>query len=208
MSALRLHYSPGSCSLAAHVALEEAGADFEAIRLDLSAGDQFTPEFLAMNPKGRVPVLETDRGPITEVVAILGFVAATHPEAALAPTDPFGLAKMNAFNAWVSSTVHVAIAHGLRGYRWADTESGRADMAAKAVPNYAECFDLIERALEVGPWVLGEAFSTSDAYLYLMTRWLPRIGLGSAAWPRVDDHYRRMCARPAVGRALSTQGLV
>nr|WP_239024896.1 glutathione S-transferase N-terminal domain-containing protein [Sphingomonas corticis] len=204
---MRLHYSPGSCSLAVHAALEEAGADFEAVRLDLAAGDQFTPGFLALNPKGRVPVLETAHGPLTEVAAILGYVAATHPEAELAPADAFGLARMNAVNAWISSTVHVAIAHGLRGYRWADTEQARADMAAKAVSNYSKCFDLIDRDLAQGPWMLGHAISTSDFYVYLMTRWLPRIGLDTTPFPNVADHYRRMCERPSVRRALATQGL-
>ncbi len=207
MSRLRLHYGSGSCALATHVALEEAGADYEAVRVDLSAGEQFSPAFLALNPKARVPVLETEQGPLTEVPAILGYIAAVHPAADLAPIDPFGLARMNAFNAWISSTVHVAIAHGLRGYRWADGEEARADMAAKAVTNYAECFDLIERTLQGGPWVLGDRFSTSDIYLYLMTRWLPRIGLDSSDYARVVRHYGRMCERPAVQRALAMQGL-
>lgn len=207
MTTLRLHYSPGSCSLAVHIALEEAEADFETVRLDLAAGDQLTPRFLALNPRGRVPVLETEHGPLTEVAAILGYVAATHPDAGIAPTDDFGLARMNAVNAWISSTVHVAIAHGLRGYRWADTEQAQRDMAAKAVTNYSDCFDLIEQDLENGPWMLGDTFSTSDAYVYLMTRWLPRIGLDTTPFPYVGDHYRRMCERPAVRRALATQGL-
>lgn len=207
MTRLRLHYSPNTCGPGVHVALEEADADFEPVRVDLAGGEQFEPHFLALNPKSRVPVLETEQGALTEVPAILGYVAATHPAAELAPADPFGLARMNAFNAWISSTVHVASAHGLRGYRWVDTDQAKADMAAKAILNYAECFALIERTLQEGPWILGKAFSTCDAYTYLMTRWLPRIGLESAAFPKVDDHYARMSQRPAVQRALATQGL-
>lgn len=207
MSRLRLHYAVNTCALAAHVALEEAGADFEALRVDLSVGEQFTPSFLELNPRGRVPVLETEHGPLTEVTAILEYVAATHPAAFLAPTNAFSRASVTAFNVWIASTVHVAIAHGPRGYRWADSEDARAEMAGKAVSNYAECFDLIERTLLKGPWVHGRRFSTSDCYLYLMTRWLPRLGLDTAPFPKVHDHYQRMCERPAVRRALATQGL-
>lgn len=111
MSLIFYHSGGLSCSVATHIALEEAGADYTAVKMDLGAGDQRKPEFLKLNPKGRVPVLVTDKGVLTENVAILLFIAQVHPKARLAPNDPFKLAQLLAFNAYLSSTVHVAHAH-------------------------------------------------------------------------------------------------
>src|SRR5262249_35215253 len=91
---LKLFYSPGSCALASHVALEEAGAQYEAVRLDFRANEQRKPEYLKINPKGRVPALATDRGVLTETPAILAFVAQSFPQARLAPLDdPFAFGR-------------------------------------------------------------------------------------------------------------------
>ena len=95
---LRLFYSTGSCALASHIALEEAGAEYEAIRMDLRAGDQHKPEFLDLNPKGRVPALVTNLGVLTENLSILAYIAQSFPDAQLAPSDPFGFGQVQAFN--------------------------------------------------------------------------------------------------------------
>ena len=84
---LKLFYSPNSCALASHIALQEAGADYETVRLDFRANEQRKPEYLAINPKGRVPALATDRGILTETPAILAFIAQSFPQARLAPLD-------------------------------------------------------------------------------------------------------------------------
>ena len=114
---IRLFYSLGSCSLASHIALEEAGADYEAIRMDVRKWDQRKPEYLAINPKGRVPALATDRGVLTENTAILAWVAQAHPQAGLMPSDPWDFAQAQAFNGYLASTVHVAHAHRLAGHQ-------------------------------------------------------------------------------------------
>ncbi len=98
---LTLFYATGTCSLASHIALEESGLAYEARRLNFTAGEQNKPEYLAVNPKGRVPALVTDRGIITETSAILVYVAQISPAANLAPVDdPFALAQMQAFNSY------------------------------------------------------------------------------------------------------------
>jgi glutathione S-transferase len=98
---LKLYYSPGACALASHIALEEAHADYELVRIDLSKGEQRTPAYLAVNPAGVTPALVTDEGVLTENLAIMWYVAATHPEAGLLPPAdaPFELAHMHAVNA-------------------------------------------------------------------------------------------------------------
>ncbi len=121
---LTLYYAPNTCALASRIALEEAGAAFEARRIDFANAEQAKPEYLAINPKGRVPALVAERGVLTETPAILAFIAQSYPEARLAPLDdPFAFAELQAFNNYLCATVHVAHAHRGRGYRWADAGS-------------------------------------------------------------------------------------
>lgn len=199
-----LHYAKGTCALATHIALEEAGADYRAERIDFAQSQQRSPAFLAVNPKGRVPALVTDRGVLTETPALLFYVAQTHPAARLAPLDDaFALAEVQAFNSYLCSTVHVAHAHKRRGSRWADDEQAQAAMARKVTQNMRECFALIEQHLLRGPWVGGAAYSIADPYLYTVTGWLEGDGVDVREFPRVADHHARMGERPAVQRVLA-----
>lgn len=202
---IKLFYSPGACSLASHIALEEAGAEYRAIKVDTAAGDQRQPEYLAINPKGRVPALVTDAGTLSETPAILAWIAQAYPEAALAPADPWGFAQAQALNSYLASTVHVAHAHGRRGARWATEQSSYADMKAKVSANMAECFQLIENDLLKGPWVLGEAFSICDGYLFTVARWLEGDGVDMARFPKVHDHFQRVGGRDAVRNVLARE---
>jgi glutathione S-transferase len=152
-----------------------------------------------------VPALVTDRGVLTENVAILAWIAQAFPQARLAPTDPWDFAQAQAFNSYLGSTVHVAHAHRHRGYRWASEESSFADMRGKVAGNMAECFRLIEDEMLAGPYVLGEAFSICDAYLFTLADWLEGDGVDPGQFPRVLEHRERVRARPAVGKVLAGQ---
>lgn len=205
---MKLYYGSGTCALAPHIALEEAGAAYEGVRIDLAQGDQRKPDYLAINPKGRVPALVTDRGTLTEAPAILLYVAQAHPAAGLAPLDdPFQLAHMQAFNAYLCATVHVAHAHGVRGSRWADEPSSLEDMKRKLPESLGACYEIIEKDLPAGAWVLGPAYSVADPYLFTISRWMPRDGVDIARFPKIADHQRRMLERPAVQRALEQHGI-
>lgn len=173
-----LYYAPLSCAFASHIALETAGAKYEARRLDFRTSEQRSPAYLAVNPKGRVPALVTDRGVITETPAILTYVAQTHPHANLAPlNDPFQFAQVQAFNSYLCSTVHVAHAHRIRGTRWADDEAAITSMKKKVSQNMTDCFSLIENEMFTGPFVFGETYSISDIYLYTLSTWLEGDGV-------------------------------
>lgn len=203
---LKLFYSPGSCALASHIALEEAGADYQAVRVNFADNEQRKPEYLKVNPKGRVPALVTDHGILTETPAILVYISQTHPEAALAPLDdPFALARLQSFNSYLCSTVHVAHAHGGRGARWADEPSSLEDMKRKVPQNVAACFELIEDSMLQGPWVMGERYTVADPYLFTVSGWLNRDGIDIARFPKVADHHARMRKRPAVARTLEQE---
>ncbi len=199
----KLYYSPGSCALASHIALEEAGGDYEAIRIDFKAEEQRKPAYLSINPKGRVPALVTARGILTETPAILLYIAQSHPQAGLAPLDDiFDLVRLQAFNSYLCSTVHVAHAHGGRGHRWADDPAAIAEMKRKVPESVAACFELIENEMFEGPWVMGESYSLCDPYLYTVARWLEGDQIDTTKLPKTMAHMQRMEARPAVKTVL------
>jgi glutathione S-transferase len=203
---LTLYYARQTCALATHIALEEAGAQYEARRLDFSKAEQRSPDYLKINPKGRVPALVTPRGVLTETPALLAYVAQTHPAARLAPLDDgFAFAEVQSFAAYLCSTVHVAHAHLPRGSRWADEPASIEDMKRKASANMRDCFGLIERDFFRGPWAMGESYSIVDPYLFTIAGWLPAHGVDVNDFPRVADHFRRMSARDAVRRALAAE---
>ena len=201
---MKLFHAWGSCSLASLIALEEAGAPYELVLMNTKTWDQRRPEYLAVNPKSRVPALVTDRGVLTETPAILAYIAQSFPDAQLAPlADPFAFAEAQAFNSYLCSTVHVAHAHRHRGYRWADEESSFQDMTRKVPETVGACFRLIEESLLKGPFVLGEAYSICDPYLFTLSGWMEGDGLDPRRFPKVLAHRERVGARPAVRKVLA-----
>ncbi len=203
---LTLYQAPGACSRAIMIALEEAGAEFESVRVDLANFEQRQENYLSLNPKGRVPLLLTPEGGLTENPAILLYIAMQFPQAELAPLDdPFALARVQEFNAYLSSTVHVAHAHGPRGARWATEESSLADLKRQVPRTMTECFELIEHQYFQGPWVMGEDYSICDPYLFTIAGWLEADGVDVAQLPKVMQHRERMSVRPAVQRALARE---
>lgn len=201
---LTLFHAPGTCSLASLILLKELELDHEVHLVNTMAGGTRTPEFLAINPKGRVPALKTEQGILTETVAILLYLAQIAPQAGLAPlNDPFALADLQAFNSYLASTVHVAHAHRPRGSRWADEESSLEDMKRRVPGNMTECFNLIETGMFKGPWVMGDTYTIADPYLYTLSTWLAGDGVDIVNFPRVHDHFKRMNERPAVKKALA-----
>ncbi|OAP41565.1 glutathione S-transferase [Sinorhizobium glycinis] len=200
---LKLFYTPGTCSLASHIALEEAGASYEAQRVDFSKAEQTKPEYLAVNPKGRVPALVTDRGTLSETPAILAYVAQSFPDARLAPVaDPFEFARLQSFLSYLCSTVHVAHAHARRAARWADDPAAHEAMKAKVPKNMADCFALIEGTMFTGPFAMGETYTIADPYLFTIAGWLEGDGVDPAQFPKILAHRNRMAERPAVARVL------
>jgi len=202
---LTLFQSPSSIARAVMIVLEEIGAPYTSHRIDFTQNQQSSAAFLAINPKARVPALVTDRGILTETPAILLYLAQCHPTAGLAPLDdPFALAQVQEFNAYMSSTVHVAHAHRARGHRWVEADDTATLTAMRNfVPKGVKAaFDLIENSLLRGPFVMGEAYTICDAYLFTIAQWLELDGIDPADLPRVADHRARMLARPAVQRAI------
>ena len=203
---LKLYYAPGTCALASHIALEEAGAAYTTERLDFKSNQQTSPEYLKVNPKGRVPALVSDHGVLTETPALLAYIAQSFPKAKLAPLDDaFAFAQVQAFNSYLCSTVHVAHAHKGRGYRWATEESSFADMKGMVPKTMAACFALIERGMLKGPWVMGEQYTICDPYLFTLTGWLEGDDVDLATLPKVMAHRQRMAERTAVKKVMEDE---
>jgi glutathione S-transferase len=202
----KLYYAPATCALASHITLAEAGADYATEKIDFKVNQQNSPDYLKINPKGRVPALVTDRGILTETPAMLAYIAQSFPQAGLAPLDdPFAFAQVQSFNSYLCATLHVAHAHKLRGARWATEESSFADMKRMIPKSVGACFALIERNMLRGPWVMGESYTICDPYLYTVALWLEGDGVDLASLPKVADHRKRMSERPAVQKVLAEE---
>ena len=203
---IKLFYAPHTCALASHIALEEAGADYELAPIDFATNGQRKPEYLAINPKGRVPAMLTERGILTETPAILVFIAQSFPQARLAPVeDHFAFARVQAFNSYLCSTVHVAHAHRMRGSRWVNGASAITAMQREVPQRVSECFGLIEQNMLRGPWVMGDSYTICDAYLFTLAQWLEADGVDLAGLPRVSEHRHMVSQRPATKRAIAAE---
>ena len=203
---LTLYYAPGTCALATHIALEEAGAEYDTVHVHFSRAEQRGADYLKINPKGRVPALVTEHGVLTETPALLIYVAERYSNEGLAPLDDaFDLARAQAFNSYLCSTVHVAHAHRMRGHRWADDPAAIEEMKRKVPQTVGAAFQLIEDGMLEGPFVLGDRFSVCDAYLFTLAQWLEADGVDLSRLPRVLEHRGRIARREAVISALAAE---
>lgn len=203
---MKLYYAAHTCALASHIALEDAGAEYSTVRISFAAEEQRKPEYLAINPKGRVPALVTGRGILTETPAMLAFIAQSFPQARLAPLDdPFAFAEVQAFNSYLCATLHVAHAHRMRGYRWADDPAAIEAMKRKVPDSVGACYELIESKMLRGPWVMGDSYTICDPYLFTVAQWLEGDGLDPSRFPKVRNHRERMSERTAVRKALAEE---
>ena len=195
---MKFYYAPGSCAMSVHILLEDAEAKYEANRIDLDTGYQRSEEYLAINPKGRVPALITESGVLTETPAILSFIAKKYPDKNLAPNDQFELARAQAFNMYLSSTVHVGHSHKHRGTRWANDLKALENMTSRVTENMTQYAQSIEDHYFIGPWVLGDKYSMCDPYLYVITKWFYDDGVDMKQFSLISDHYDRMKERQSL----------
>ena len=200
---LELYYSPGSIALASMIALSDAGVPHRLHRVDFSSEEQKGAAYRAINPKARVPTLVTRHGPLTETPAILAFIAQTHPEAGVAPTEPFAFAKMQEFNCYLCATLHVAHAHRMRGHRWSDDPAAWEAMRRFVPQSVGACWDYVEGHAFAGPYVMGEQYTVADPYLFTASRWMEADSIDPARYPKVVGHRAAMAARASVRDALA-----
>ncbi|KIC18411.1 glutathione S-transferase family protein [Leisingera sp. ANG-DT] len=204
---MQLYYAPNTISVAVAIALEEAGIDYEAVKIDFAAKEQTGAAYAQINPKGRVPALAVEGGILTETGALLEYIADMAPEAGLRPQDPVLLARMREVMFYLASTMHVNHAHRLRGARWAKERTSWKDMQ-KMVPQTmtASCEYLSQFGLR-GPFVLGDEVSLADCYLYVVCTWLEGDGVSVADFPKIQNFMTAMEQRESV-RAVYAKGML
>lgn len=205
---MKLFYANGTISIAPAIALVEAGLDHDLSRLDFAEAAQTKPEYLAINPKGRVPALVLADGTVlTETGALLDYIAALAPDAGLVPDAAADAAHMRAVMYYLASTMHVAHAHKMRGTRWADKAESHADMTAKVPQTMAACAAYVEAECLRGDYVCGGAFTVADAYLFVVCNWLAGDGVSVADYPKITAFMARMEARDSV-KAVRAKGML
>ncbi|MDF1609826.1 glutathione S-transferase family protein [Hoeflea sp. YIM 152468] len=200
---ITLCYAKGTAALAPHILLEDAGADYTARLVDFGAAEQQSADYLAINPKGRVPALITAEGTLTETPAILAYIAQIFPDANLAPGNRFSFAQAQAFNIYLAATVHVNHAHKQRGSRWTDDTDAQATLRDKVTANMTDCARIIEHHYLKGPWVMGPTYSMCDAYLFVITRWMKGDGVNLDDFPAISRHFSAMQERASVRKVMS-----
>lgn len=204
---MKLFYAPGACSLAAHIVLEEVGRPFEAVRLDLAAGDQRKADYLALNPRGRVPLLITDQGSLRESVAILTYLAGLDPSKALLPADPWQRAQALSTLVWQSATVHgQAFASIFRAARFTDDAAAQATVTAKGRADAMLHLADMDAMLAGKEWFAG-SFSIADPYFMILRRWAIRVGMDVTPFTALTAHAERLAARPSAQRAMEREGI-
>lgn len=204
---MHLYYAPNTIAVAAALGLEEAGLAYDPVLVDFKESAQTSPDYLKVNPKGRVPALEMDGKILTEVGAILEYIAVAAPNASLVPTDAWQAARMRSIMFYLASTAHVNHAHRFRGHRWADQATSHADMQAKVPETMTACAAYIEEECLTGPYLLGEAISLADLNFYPLCTWLSGDGVDMGQFKALTDWRDRMEARPSV-EAIRDMGIL
>lgn len=208
-----LYYAPGSCAFASLIALEEAGAEYEARPVRLVEGQQRSPEYLAMHPRGQVPLLKVRDGYIRENIAVLTYIASSHPASGLLPLDqPFLLAKGYEFLSWFATNLHVSIAQLWRGERFTNDEGVKAALKESGLAGFVRALAVLDEWTQAfdGPWILGDRFTIADALAPVAMRWAGRLNIDVAPHSNLDALNSRVLARPATQRAIEREqrGLV
>ena len=201
---LKFYYAPGACSLATHIGLEESGAKYDGQKIAFANNEQKPPEYLKINPRGRVPALVIDDGSIVENTAILDYVAAKYAPQ-LMPKDPVQRARAISLMAWFSNTVHPSFTHINRPERFATDTSTHDNIKATGTENFHANLKEIDGLLAGKQWMVGDAFSVVDGYALVFYAWGKRIGLPMAELKNYTAWKERMMARPAVMRVLERE---
>ena len=196
---MKLFYAEGTISIAPAIILIEAELDHDLARIDFAQATQTKPEYLAINPKGRVPALVLQNGTVlTETGALLDYFAALAPDKNLIPDAPEDAAHMRSVMYYLASTMHVAHAHKMRGSRWSDKPESQADMAAKVPETMTACAAYVESECLRGDYVCGTQFTIADAYLFVVCNWLAGDGVNVADFPKITKFMACMEDRESV----------
>jgi glutathione S-transferase len=203
---LTLYFAPGSCAFASLVGLEEAEAQFHAKPVMFAQGEQRSPSYLAINPRGRVPALQVGDRIITESIAILGYIADRFDDRALLPHEPLARAKAYEMLATWATGAHIEVAKMWRTERFTDDPVAQESVKESGRVNYRAALDEIEGIAAASPdWLAGPDFGVVDAFSIVLWRWAQRLELDMARYPAWGKKIESALERPAVIRAIERE---
>ena len=207
---LELYFAPGACSFVPHVGLEAikaaTGQDFTPKLVKLHKGEQNTPEYLALNPNGQVPVLVANGRPLNQIVAICEFLDRRFPKAGLMPAEPWARSQALSQLAWMNNTAHTTFTHVFRPEKFADGDAAQAAVKQAGRQRFRECLERIQSWVKdrKALW-LGEQPSFHDAYAFTLFRWGGYAGIDQASLPRLKSFVERVMQAAPVAAALERE---
>lgn len=210
---IQLHYYPSNASFTPHVLLHEIGTPFELVRVDRDHGAHRSPEYLKLNPNGQIPVMVDGDLVLYETAAICLHLADTFPQAALAPAP--GTAERAHFYkwlVWLTNTLQPMVMHWFYPERMLapGNTAGAAELKAVAEARVVQMLQQLDDQLarHGGPWLLGSAFSAADPFAFMLGRWTRNYTSRKAReFPHLGPYLQRVFERPAVQKAVATEGL-
>ena len=209
---IKLYYGPGACSFVPHVGIEAikaaTGEEIETQTVKLHKGEQLTPEYLALNPMGQVPLLVVDGRPLNQILAICDYLDRRFPQAGLLPSDGWRRAQAMSLFAWMNNTVHPTFTHIFRTAKFAASEAAQTDVRNTAVATFRECLERIQMLVQqAGPFLLGDRLSFVDAYALTFLRWGGLGGIDPASLPAYQAYVGRVAGQPPVAAAIAREGI-
>lgn len=202
---MKLYYSPGACSLAPHIVLEEIGKPYEIQLVSTADGSTGSSEYLTINAKGRVPLLIDGELSITEASAIMTYLALTNPTSNLIDSTPLQLARTIEWMNWLATVHTQAIAQNWRAERFTDDEKAHAGIQKKGMENLSHACNHIDRQLENKNWAVNDQYSVADPYLLVFFRWGNRLGVNMRQYEHWAQHATQMEKRRAVRSVLNAE---
>lgn len=202
---MKLYYSPGACSHAPHIVLRELGLVFDLDKINIRGTERKTQDgadYYTINPTGYVPALQLDDGRVlTEVGAIIPFLADQKPEANLAPRPgSFERTRLRQWLNFIATELH-------KNYSPMFRPGGLEEEKAAAIERLEKRYGIVRDVLKNRDYILGDSFTVADAYLYTVLRWARMLELAPPKWPELAAYIERIESRPAVQAAIEAEGL-
>ena len=209
---LKLYFAPGACSFVPHTLLEASGVPFEPVMVKLHKGEQLSPEYRAINPRGQVPVLVDDGEVITQILAIIGYLHDRFPAQGFLPTEPLARARVMETLAWMNNTVHPTFTHIFMPQKFSDNPAMHEGLRLYNAGLYrsmlGELQTLVQRAQSASQaWLGGANFGPLDAYSLTLTRWGSLAGINPLDLPDLWAFVQRVASHPAAARAIERERL-
>jgi glutathione S-transferase len=209
---LKLYFAPGACSFVPHTLLETAGEPFEAVMVKIHKGENYSPDYKAVNPRSQVPVLVDGGQVITQIVAIVSYLNDRFPQAGFLPREPLARARVLETLAWMNNTVHPTFTHIFMPHKFSDNAAVHGDLKAYNTRLYRGMLDELETLVQAAAaqgrsYLGGEHFGPLDAYALTLLRWGSIAGIDPEDHPALWTFVQRIAQLPPVARAMARERL-